>query len=90
MTTATSLELASKALALDFKHSKAPTEQLIHFYDHVIMVFGDDTTRAKNWLHASSAQFNQSSAASLIMTEEGLVSVIAVLRKILEQDSRIG
>ncbi|MBE1286592.1 MAG: hypothetical protein GJ671_02580 [Alteromonadaceae bacterium] len=57
--------------------------------DHLIMVMGDNLQDMAAWLTVSRQEFGNQSALELIQKED-FVPVKEALRKIMEQDSRIG
>lgn len=57
--------------------------------DHLIMVMGDNLQDMAAWLTVPRQEFGNQSALALIQKQD-VVPVKEALRKIMEQDSRIG
>lgn len=57
--------------------------------DYLIMVMGDNLQDMVAWLHVTRPEFEDQSALDLIQKQD-FIPVTHALRKIMEQDSRIG
>ena len=84
--------LMSKELTKDI--SDAHPQTIKSLEDHLVMAMGNDNEMIQRWLSHAKPQLQDKSPYDFIngsdAPEQALGSVIGLLRKILEQDSRIG
>lgn len=58
--------------------------------DHLVMTMGDDVVMINKWLQTPKPELSGQTPIAQMHSQDGCLRVIAILRKILEQDSRIG
>nr|WP_136251216.1 MbcA/ParS/Xre antitoxin family protein [Ningiella ruwaisensis] len=70
------------------EHANSKSSQRL--LDYLVMTMGDDAETINAWLNTPKKALKNQTPSEQLNTEEGCERVIAMLRKILEQDSRIG